>query len=111
VCNAIGAICLNQAGIDFVKSHPLVFISLVKTATSPKVEDVMGERDAAQHLGSSFDELVRHHPQLQEIVLGAVKDIVQECLAVAAIDQKEEDGLPKLNKIFKVSTSLCSTDE
>ncbi|KAI9847392.1 MAG: hypothetical protein M1837_002581 [Sclerophora amabilis] len=67
-----GAICLNTAGMKlFQDSHALE--SFFEVFFSPEhVKCMSSEADLPNILGSSFDELVRHHPPLKKSVMGAV---------------------------------------
>lgn len=87
VPNAIGAICLNQAGIDFTLAHPAVIEKLVNLSTSS---------DHAHHLGQSLDELVRHHPPLRSLVLaGLLGSLTAACQEGAAFVPKDEEERKK----------------
>ena len=70
--HAFGAICLNAAGLElFLKSGALV--SFFEIFESPEhLKTLTADTDLPKMLGSSFDELVRHHPRLKAAVMGAV---------------------------------------
>jgi hypothetical protein len=85
--NAIGAICLNQAGIDFTLAHPTVIEKLVALSSSS---------DHAHHLGQSLDELVRHHPPIRPLVLaGLLSSLTAACQEGAAFVPKDEEERKK----------------
>lgn len=69
---AFGAICLNNIGMDlFLKSDALdKFFEIFESSDHVKSMNVEGE--LARLLGSSFDELVRHHPRLRQSVMVSV---------------------------------------
>lgn len=69
--NAVGALCLNQAGLDLLNSRPLVpkFMSLF---TSERHSRVLQDRDNASMFGSSIDELIRHQPSIKQSVIDAI---------------------------------------
>ena len=69
---AFGAICLNNAGMTlFMKSDALQkFFEIFESSEHVKSMNLEGE--LARLLGSSFDELVRHHPRLRTGVLDSV---------------------------------------
>lgn len=73
---AFGAICLNNAGMDlFLKSDALdKFFEIFESPDHVKSMNVEGE--LARLLGSSFDELVRHHPPLRQPVMISVMAMV-----------------------------------
>lgn len=69
---AFGAICLNNAGMNlFLKSDALdKFFEIFESPEHVKSMNLEGE--LARLLGTSFDELVRHHPRLRRGVLVSV---------------------------------------
>lgn len=69
---AFGAICLNNIGMDlFLKSDALdKFFEIFESSDHVKSMNVEGE--LPRLLGSSFDELVRHHPRLRQSVMISV---------------------------------------
>lgn len=73
---AFGAICLNNIGMDlFLKSNALdKFFEIFESSDHVKSMNVEGE--LARLLGSSFDELVRHHPRLRQSVMISVMAMV-----------------------------------
>lgn len=73
---AFGAICLTEAGINLFKSSTALE-SFFEIFTSPAhIKAVEIDSDTTQTLGSSFDELVRHHPALKPAILASVKKMV-----------------------------------
>ena len=73
---AFGAICLNNIGMDlFLKSNALdKFFEIFESSDHVRSMNVEGE--LARLLGSSFDELVRHHPRLRQSVMVSVMAMV-----------------------------------
>ncbi|KAL8703811.1 MAG: hypothetical protein Q9201_003026 [Fulgogasparrea decipioides] len=69
---AFGAICLNNAGLNlFLRSSALS--KFFEIFESPEhIKSMTAESELPRLLGSSFDELVRHYPQLKEPVMQAV---------------------------------------
>ncbi|KAI9777319.1 MAG: hypothetical protein M1839_008927 [Geoglossum umbratile] len=69
---AFGAICLNSAGMKLFQSSDALE-SFFEVFESPEhVKCMDSESDLPGILGNSFDELVRHHPQLKSSVLDSV---------------------------------------
>jgi E3 ubiquitin-protein ligase HUWE1 len=69
---AFGAICLNSAGMKLFQASDALE-SFFEVFESPEhVRCMDSETDLPGILGSSFDELVRHHPQLKSSVLDSV---------------------------------------
>ena len=73
---AFGAICLNNTGMDlFVRSNALTtFFEIFESPDHVKSMD--NESELARLLGSSFDELVRHHPLLKDLVMSSVLSMI-----------------------------------
>ena len=89
VSSAIGAACLNTAGLEYVGAHPDVLTNLVNASIS------LNESGAEhiQHMGAALDELSRHHPTLRPIVLEAVnKQLQQSIEAGKAFVPTEEEA-------------------
>ncbi|WVQ94835.1 hypothetical protein IAU59_001918 [Kwoniella sp. CBS 9459] len=84
ISNAIGAVCLNQAGLDFMTSHPVVITNLVNVVTLPSHESAIGDKENAKYLGASLDELSRHHPVLRPIIMKAVIEMLHRVTEDAA---------------------------
>ncbi len=81
VPQAFGAICLNHSGMkNFLESGALdSFFKIFESdehikALSPNTPD---REDLPRLLGSSFDELVRHHPNLKMPVMIAIMTMVE----------------------------------
>ena len=69
---AFGAICLNQTGMQlFLQSSALnAFFEIFESPDHVKA--LTSSSDFPKILGSSFDELVRHHPKLKTSVMQSV---------------------------------------
>ncbi|PYH45250.1 E3 ubiquitin-protein ligase TOM1 [Aspergillus saccharolyticus JOP 1030-1] len=72
VPSAFGAICLNSSGLDlFQSSHALE--SFFEIFENPEhVRCLKDDPNLVRSLGTTFDELVRHHPALKAHVMTAV---------------------------------------
>ena len=70
--SAFGAICLNSSGLGlFQSSHAME--SLFEIFENPRHVKCMKDDDSvSRSLGSSFDELARHHPALKPSIMSAV---------------------------------------
>ncbi|KAF2834163.1 hypothetical protein M501DRAFT_1001473 [Patellaria atrata CBS 101060] len=74
---AFGAICLNTAGMRLFKDSGAL-ASFFEIFESPDhVKILEQELDGPNALGGSFDELVRHHPELKSSILRAVRTMIQ----------------------------------
>lgn len=71
--NAIGALCLNQAGQDQLAARPNIIPSIFYIFTSEEHQRVLQEKENAVLIGTSLEELIRHHPSLKDKVFVAVK--------------------------------------
>ena len=69
--NAIGAICLNQAGLDLFNSRQLI-PELFSLFTSERHSKVFQDRDNANMFGAAIDELMRHQPSLKPLVMESI---------------------------------------
>lgn len=75
--NAFGAICLNTQGLQlFNDISPL--LAFLQIFTSPRHCETLRESDIAGVLGSSIDELVRHHPSLKVYVSRGLLNVLQQ---------------------------------
>ncbi|THH06601.1 hypothetical protein EW145_g3974 [Phellinidium pouzarii] len=70
--NALGALCLNQTGQEQLASRPSIIPALFSIFTSEKHLKVLTDKENAASIGSSIDELVRHHPLLRTAVFSAL---------------------------------------
>lgn len=73
VPNAIGALCLNQAGQEQLNARPNTIPSLFSIFTSEEHQRVLQEKENAVLIGTSIEELIRHHPSLKDKVFAAIK--------------------------------------
>ncbi|KAI0829944.1 hypothetical protein BC628DRAFT_1314795 [Trametes gibbosa] len=73
VPNAIGALCLNQPGQDQLTARPDIIPSIFSIFTSEEHQRVLQEKENAVLIGTSIEELIRHHPTLKDKVFVAVK--------------------------------------
>lgn len=83
--NAIGALCLNQAGQDQLASRPSIVPGLFSIFTSERHLKILNDKENAALIGSSIDELIRHHPTLKGVVFDSLKSTLGkiECLGNA----------------------------
>lgn len=77
VPNVIGALCLNQAGLDLLASRQATVIpKLVDVLLSDRHCKTLEEKEHATQLGAYVEELIRHQPSLKEPLLKAVLDVL-----------------------------------
>lgn len=75
---AFGAICLNHSGKQLLlSSHALSkFFEVFESAEHTKAMNIHNDYDTPRLLGSAFDELVRHHPDLKPHVLDSITQMM-----------------------------------
>lgn len=71
--NAIGALCLNEIGQAQLTARPSIIPSIFSIFTSDRHLKVLSEKENAVLIGTTIDELIRHHPQLKSSVFNAIK--------------------------------------
>ena len=73
---AFGAICLNNAGMKMFQASRALesFFEIFESPEHVKCMDA--NKDLPSNLGSTFDELVRHHPPLKASIMNAILDMV-----------------------------------
>lgn len=76
--NAIGALCLNQAGQDQLAARPTIIPGLFSIFTSERHQRVLQDKENAVLIGSAVDELIRHHPSLKSAVFEAIKSTLSK---------------------------------
>lgn len=78
VPHALGAICLNHSGMDMFLNRSRALDSFFEIFESQDhVRSMRLEEDLLRLLGNSFDELVRHHPDLRGPVLAAIMNMLK----------------------------------
>jgi E3 ubiquitin-protein ligase HUWE1 len=76
VPQAFGAICLNNAGMKMFQASRALD-SFFEIFESPEhVKCMENNADLPSNLGSTFDELVRHHPPLKTDIMNAIVHMV-----------------------------------
>jgi E3 ubiquitin-protein ligase HUWE1 len=75
LAQAFGAICLTNAGFNFFKSSGALQ-KYFEIFESPQHVKAMKEAHLVNVIGSTFDELIRHHPSLKPMVISAVITMV-----------------------------------
>ena len=84
VTNALGAVCLNQTGLEMTQSRPVMFKTIVEASLHLMEEESTSERDTMTHMGSCLDELIRHHPPLRSTIFDAVMDALRSAIQAGA---------------------------
>jgi E3 ubiquitin-protein ligase HUWE1 len=76
--NAIGALCLNQAGQDQLSGRPSIIPGIFAIFTSERHLKVLQDKENAVLIGTAMDELIRHHPSLKAPVFEAIKSTLSK---------------------------------
>ncbi|KAF9029021.1 hypothetical protein BDZ89DRAFT_1101623 [Hymenopellis radicata] len=71
--NAIGALCLNEVGQAQLTARPSIIPSIFSIFTSDRHLKVLLEKENAVLMGTTIDELIRHHPQLKAAVFESIR--------------------------------------
>lgn len=90
----MGALCLNQAGQDQLTARPSIIPGIFSIFTSERHLKILRDKENAVLIGTSIDELIRHHPSLKAPVFDAVKSTLSKIedmgnTYVIAEDKKE----------------------
>lgn len=93
VPNVLGALCLNQTGLDQLAARPAVIPKMMDILTSERHLKVLQEKEAASQMGAFCDELVRHHPSLKEPVLKAVLAVINRIAELGSADRNDLDTI------------------
>ncbi|KAK4704493.1 hypothetical protein P7C70_g1715, partial [Phenoliferia sp. Uapishka_3] len=97
--NAIGALCLNPAGLAQFNTRPVIEKYFAIFASDRHVK-ILVERDNANMIGSAIDELIRHHPTLKDKVLVSVID------ALKAIREKGRNFVPESSEGYSLHVDV-----
>jgi E3 ubiquitin-protein ligase HUWE1 len=76
VPQAFGAICLNTAGMRMFQASKALesFFEIFESPEHVKCMD--SNKELPSSLGSTFDELVRHHPPLKDAIMNSILNMV-----------------------------------
>ena len=86
---AFGAICLNNSGMELFLSSR-VLDSFFEIFESPDhVKSMTSEGELASLIGSSFDELVRHHPRIRSAVISSVMIMIARVGSLCRLRAKD----------------------
>ena len=69
---AFGAMCLNTSGQELFLSSDVLDIYFEIFESPDHVKSLSSDTNTAKMLGSTFDELVRHHPRLKHTVIRTI---------------------------------------
>lgn len=97
--NAIGALCLNQAGLDMFNSEPMID-RLLSLLTSERHVKVFQDQDNVTVFGASIDELVRHQPSMKQVVMDGIFKVLD---AIQAAGHAYEAPITEKVSMYQLS--------
>ncbi|KAK9474312.1 uncharacterized protein V1510DRAFT_373980 [Dipodascopsis tothii] len=80
---ALGAICLNNSGLELVKSSGVI-ASFFEIFKDPAHVQTISLTNVPGTAGVAFDELVRHQPSLKDDILAQVVETIKAIIAYGA---------------------------
>lgn len=81
---AFGAICLNENGMRMFQASKALEKFLEIFESPEHIKAMEEDAEVPQYIGTAFDELVRHHPQLKERTSKAVVSMVDKVLKICS---------------------------
>ncbi|KAF8252457.1 hypothetical protein K440DRAFT_651549 [Wilcoxina mikolae CBS 423.85] len=78
---ALGAFCLNPLGLDLIQASGALN-SFFEIFESPAHVKILIEGELDNLLGTQFDELVRHHPNLRESVMKSTLHVLDRVIEI-----------------------------
>lgn len=87
---AFGAICLNNAGLNLFLRSPALGRFFEIFESPEHIKSMTTESELPRLLGSSFDELVRHYPQLKDPVMQSIMLMIRRVYDLCMARSKEQ---------------------
>ncbi|CAG7920874.1 unnamed protein product [Penicillium olsonii] len=88
--SAFGAICLNSSGLDLFQSSDALECFFEIFENPEHVKSLKDDPELVRSLGTTFDELVRHHPALKTSIMSAVLVMAARVNALGRIKAWEQ---------------------
>ncbi|KAJ2389828.1 E3 ubiquitin-protein ligase tom1, partial [Coemansia sp. RSA 2611] len=82
---ALGAFCLNDAGMEQVRSSSVIS-STLRVFSDPDFIRILQEGDVTGSFGASLDEFMRHFPAVKEPVMDQVIEMLKSVLEMGQAD-------------------------
>lgn len=90
--NALGAICLSASGLErVIAANP--FPKFFDVFLSSDHMRALLDEDVSSALGTNFDELARHHPQLKPLILAALVDLLRKVVELGSTENDASVGV------------------
>lgn len=109
--NAMGALCLNQVGLDQLAARPSVIPKIVDVLTSERHDKALQEKENATQLGAYIDELVRHHPSLRKPLLNAVIAVLHRLKQMGSEERSDDETVYHILPAIDASASASASAE
>ncbi|TFK44714.1 hypothetical protein BDQ12DRAFT_730740 [Crucibulum laeve] len=106
--NAIGALCLNEAGQAQLARRPSIIPSLFSIFTSERHLKVLIDKENAVLVGTAIDELIRHHPSLKTSIYEALKSTMS-MIEDLGMNHTVADDLKQWYQLLPVPRSAAFT--
>lgn len=114
VPSAIGALCLNQTGLDELGKRESVITRMFEVLISERHTKTLGDKENATYLGASVDELIRHHPSLKDVVFKAIKQVMNKIVEMGneyVIPPNEAANYGLVSVVEEVDVEMKTTSE
>ena len=105
--NAIGALCLNEAGQAQLTQRPSIIPAVFSIFTSERHLKTLIDKENAVIIGTAVDELIRHHPSLKLQVFDALKSTLSRIEDLGASYSSPAD-IEHWYQLVPVSSTLPS---
>lgn len=107
--NAIGALCLNDAGREQLRARSDVLPRLFYPFTSERHAKMLCERENASLYGAAIDELVRHQPELKEQVINCMVDMLRKLVEIGQTYQAPYQATAELTLVDPTQETPSTT--
>ncbi|KAJ1983136.1 E3 ubiquitin-protein ligase tom1 [Dimargaris verticillata] len=108
--NAMGAVCLNQAGLDyFIEQNPL--IEYFAAFTSMDHVRSLQETDIPAVAGAGVDELIRHHPPLKPLVVKCLHTVLDTLREYGRVGSPPNLATPEKIQLRTSDDSVTAEDK
>lgn len=91
VPNALGALCLNETGLQQLASRPSTIPAFFSIFTSERHLKILADKENAVMTGTIIDELVRHHPSLKAQVMASIRSTMSKIEQLCDFFEAPED--------------------
>lgn len=112
VPNVIGALCLNQAGLDQLAARQGTIVpKMVSVLVSDRHRKVLEEKEHATQLGAYVDELIRHQPSLKEPVLKAVLDVLARIKELGRTECSDDETVYHILPVTRPASAASAVEQ